>query len=97
MLTCVRWYAAYPLSLRHIEEMVQERKVRRKKFLNNVVERDHRAAKRIVRPMLGFKSFHRAHVLIAGIETMHMIKKEQLDCPAAQASSAASQFHSLAF
>jgi len=27
MLTCVRWYAAYPLSLRHIEEMMQEREV----------------------------------------------------------------------
>jgi transposase-like protein len=27
MLTCVRWYAAYPLSLRHIEEMMQERGV----------------------------------------------------------------------
>ena len=27
MLTCVRWYVAYPLSLRHIEEMMQERVV----------------------------------------------------------------------
>jgi len=27
MLTCVRWYVAYPLSLRHIEEMMQERGV----------------------------------------------------------------------
>lgn len=27
MLTCMRWYAAYPLSLRHIEEMMQERGV----------------------------------------------------------------------
>ena len=27
MLTCVRWYAAYPLSLRHIEEMMTERRV----------------------------------------------------------------------
>ena len=173
MLTCVRWYAAYPLSLRHIEEMMQERGVfvdhatvhrwaikilpvltvvfrrhkrsvgtswrmdetyikvagewkylyravdraghtidfllrahrdlaaarrfleraidlhgvpdkitidksgantaaiqsvqsdsgadielRQSKYLNNIVEQDHRAVKRIVRPMLGFKSFH---------------------------------------
>lgn len=212
MLTCVRWYAAYPLSLRHIEEMMQERGVvvdhatvhrwaikilpvlaavfrrrkrpvgaswrmdetyikvggewkylyravdraghtidfllrahrdlaaarrfleraidlhgvpdkitidksgantaaihsvqadsgadielRQSKYLNNVVEQDHRAIKRIVRPMLGFKSFGCARVLIAGIETMHMIKKGQLDRPEAQASSAASQFYSLAF
>ena len=49
--------------------------LRQIKFLNNVVEQDHRAIKRIVRPMLGFKSFHCAHVLIGGIETIHMIKK----------------------
>jgi putative transposase len=71
--------------------------LRQSKYLNNVVEQDHRAVKRIVRPMLGFKSFDCARVLIAGIETMHMIKKGQLDRPEAQASSAASQFYSLAF
>lgn len=36
-------------------------------------------------------------ILIAGIETMHMIRKRQLDCPEGQASSAASQFYALAF
>jgi putative transposase len=71
--------------------------LRQRKFLNNVVEQDHRAVKRIVRPMLGFKSFGCARALIAGIETMHMIKKGQLDRPEAQASSAASQFYSLAY
>jgi putative transposase len=70
--------------------------LRQSKYLNNVVEQDHRAVKRIVRPMLGFKSFNCARVLIAGIETMHMIKKGQLDRPEAQASSVASQFYSLA-
>src|SRR5450755_3633914 len=71
--------------------------LRKSKYLNNVVEQDHRAIKRVVRPMLGFKSFRCASILIAGIETMHMIKKGQLDCPKAQASSAVSQFYSLAF
>jgi transposase-like protein len=71
--------------------------LRQSKYLNNIVEQDHRAIKRIVRPMLGFKSFHCASILIAGIETMHMIKKGQLDRPTAQASTAASQFCSLAF
>jgi putative transposase len=212
MLTCVRWYAAYPLSLRHIEEMMQERGVsvdhatvhrwamkilpvlaavfrrrkrpvgaswrmdetyikvagqwkylyravdrdghtidfllrakrdcaaarrfleraiglhdvpekitidksgattaailsvqadsgasielRQRKYLNNVVEQDHRAIKRVVRPMLRFKSFRCARVLIAGIELMHMIKKGQLDCTEGQVSPAASKFYSLAF
>ena len=47
--------------------------------------------------MMGFKSFHCARVILAGIETMHMIKKGQLDRPKAKASTAASQFYSLAF
>ena len=63
--------------------------LRQSKYLNNIVEQDHRAIKRIVRPMMGFKSFHCARVILAGIETMHMIKKGQLDCPQAKASSAA--------
>ena len=47
--------------------------------------------------MLRFKSFRCASILIAGIETMHMIKKGQLNCFKAKTSSAASQFYSLAF
>ncbi|MFM9428855.1 hypothetical protein RCH10_005332 [Variovorax sp. GrIS 2.14] len=53
--------------------------MRQSKYLNNLIEQDHRAIKRIVRPMLGFKSLRCARALIAGIETMHMIKKGQLD------------------
>ena len=47
--------------------------------------------------MLGCKSFRCARILLAGIETVHMIKKGQLDRPKAQALTAASQFYSLAF
>ena len=47
--------------------------------------------------MLGFKDFHSATHLIAGIETMHMIRKGQLDCPEGTVMSAAQQFYSLAF
>ena len=71
--------------------------LRQSKYLNNIVEQDHRAIKRVVRPMLGFKSFRCARVLIAGIELMHMIKKGQLDCAEGQVSPAASKFYSLAF
>ena len=70
--------------------------LRQSKYLNNVVEQDHRAIKRITRPMLGFKTFRCARILIAGVETMHMIRKGQLDCPEGQAMSAADQFYSLA-
>ncbi len=181
MLVCARWYAAYPLSFRHLEEMMQERGVfvdhstvhrravkilpvmalifrrrklpvgtswrmdetyikvagqwkylyraiklhglpdkitidksgantaaiksvntdacldielRQSKYLNNLIEQDHRAVKRITDPMLGFKSFRSAQKLIAGIETMHMIKKGQSLCPTGQPMSAAHQFYS---
>jgi transposase-like protein len=71
-------------------------KLRQVKYLNNIVEQDHRAIKRIIRPMLGFQSFRCAHNLLAGIETMHMIKKGKLDCPDGKVASAADQFYSLA-
>ena len=52
--------------------------VRQVKYLNNIVEQDHRAIKRRTRPMLGFKDFRCARILLAGIELMHMIKREQM-------------------
>ena len=70
--------------------------LRQVKYLNNIVEQDHRAIKRIIRPMLGFQSFRYARILLAGIETMHMIKNGQLDCLDKQVASAADQFYSLA-
>ena len=50
---------------------------RRIKYLNNIVEQDHRAVKRVTRPMLGFKSFRSAAATLAGIELMHMLRKGQ--------------------
>jgi transposase-like protein len=52
--------------------------IRRIKYLNNIVEQDHRAVKRVVRPMMGFKSFRSAAATLAGVELMHMIRKGQL-------------------
>jgi putative transposase len=48
------------------------------KYLNNMIEQDHRFIKKITRPMLGFKAFHSASATLAGIETAHMIRKGQL-------------------
>jgi transposase-like protein len=70
--------------------------MRQNKYLNNIIEQDHRAVKRVTQAMLGFKSFWSARILIAGIETMHMIRKGQLNCPNSTAMSAAQQFYSLA-
>ena len=71
--------------------------LRQCKYLNNLVEQDHRAIKRRTRPMLGFKDFHSAAKIITGIETMHMINKGQWAGPEGQVMSAAELFYSLAF
>src|SRR4029450_906185 len=52
--------------------------IRKVKYLNNIVEQDHRGVKRITRPMLGFKAFDAAQSTLVGIELIHMIKKRQL-------------------
>ena len=58
---------------------------------------DHCAVKRITRPMLGFKTFGCARILVAGIEVMHMIRKGRLGNIKDRVSSVANQFYSLAF
>jgi putative transposase len=70
--------------------------IRQCKYLNNLVEQDHRAVKRIVRPMLGFKSFWAACCTIAGIEVMHAIHKGQLLLPGNGSQTPAEQFYALA-
>src|SRR3989440_2722897 len=52
--------------------------IRKVKYLNNIVEQDHRGVKRVTRPMLGFKASEAAQGTLVGIELMHMIKKKQL-------------------
>lgn len=70
--------------------------IRQIKYLNNLVEQDHRAVKRIIRPMMGFHAFRSARVTLQGIELMHMIKKGQMLMTGGQVLSAAEQFYSLA-
>ena len=71
--------------------------IRKVKYLNNIVEQDHRAVKRVTWPMLGFKSFDAAQGTLVGIELMHMIKKKQLVVEAGdEGLTAAEQFYALA-
>jgi putative transposase len=78
------------------EETGHAIEIRQIKYLNNLVEQDHRAIKRIVRPMLGFKTFNSARCTLRGIELMHMLKKGQMVAAGGQKLSAAGQFYSLA-
>lgn len=70
--------------------------IRHSKYLNNLVEQDHRAVKRVVKPMLGFKSFWAACCTIAGIEVMLAIRKGQLARIEEVGRTPTEQFYSLA-
>ncbi|MCC8397352.1 IS6 family transposase [Paraburkholderia sp. MMS20-SJTR3] len=60
----------------------------------NIIEQDHRAVKRIVKPMMGFKSFRCARIILSGVEVMHMIRKGQMRGNDGT-PTAAEQFYSL--
>lgn len=70
--------------------------VRQVKYLNNVFEQDHRAIKRVTRSMLNFKSFRSARNVLAGIELMHMIRKDQFMIEGDDETSFADLFYVLA-
>ena len=73
--------AAYPKA---IEEMIAEKQLpytlelRQNKYLNNLVEQDHRGIKRLNNPGMGFGAFNTARRTIRGYEIMNMIKKGQI-------------------
>ena len=54
--------------------------VRQIKYLNNIIEQDHRFIKKRTKPMLGFKSFRSAKITITGIENIRIIQKGQITC-----------------
>jgi transposase-like protein len=74
---------AYAASHRAITElksagtMPHRIRIRSSKYLNNVVEQDHRRVKHRIRPMLGFKRFDTATITISGIELAQKIRKHQ--------------------
>lgn len=62
------------------DDLPQEQQIviRQNKYLNNIVEQDHRFIKKRTKPMLGFKSFSSAKMTITGIENVRMIQKNQI-------------------
>src|SRR3712207_2924764 len=74
-------HASYPEAFTaSVNEKVLPRncKLRRVKYLNNVIERDHRAIRRRWRAMQCFRSFHTAERTIGGVEAMHVMRKGQV-------------------
>ncbi len=78
----------YAASHRAVREMMVEgllregTKVRSSKYLNNLIEQDHRNIKSRTNVMLGFKRFRSAATTISGVELMHRIRKGQFDLSA---------------
>lgn len=71
--------SAYPVAIQELKEekrMPEGIQIRQVKYLNNIVEQDHRFIKKRVRSMLGFKSHETAISILSGVETMHMMKKD---------------------
>ena len=69
---------AYPVAIQELktEGVLSKRsRLRQCRYLNNIVEQDHRTVKRRVRLAMGYSSFHTAWKTLQGIETMHMINK----------------------
>jgi IS6 family transposase len=72
---------AYPKAVAEMKqsaELWRRSRLRQVKYLNNIVEQDHRRVKRLIRPGLGFGSFWTARRTLAGIEAMAMIRKGQI-------------------
>ena len=72
---------AYPRAAAEMKkegELWRRSRLRQCKYLNNIVEQDHRRIKRLVRPGLGFGSFRTARRTLAGFEAMAIIRKGQV-------------------
>jgi IS6 family transposase len=72
---------AYPPAVKDLKKersLPEKSKLRRVKYLNNLIEQDHRGVKKITKAGLGYKSFHTAWRTIRGIEIMHVINKGQV-------------------
>jgi transposase-like protein len=86
------WSEACQQANAHTVERTREQREQSK---NDRKRQDHRAVKRVTKPMLNFKSFRSAKNVLAGIERMHMIRKGQLMMEGAEKRSFADQFYAL--
>jgi transposase, IS6 family len=74
--------AAYPPAFESLQQektLPENCQLRQCKYLNNIVEQDHRFVKRRVNPGLGFGAFATAQRTIHGYEAMHMLRKGQIE------------------
>jgi transposase-like protein len=70
--------AAYPKAIKELQTagvLPAACELRQSKYLNNLIEQDHRFIKRLVKPGLGFFSFETARKTLQGYEVMNMIRR----------------------
>jgi transposase-like protein len=73
--------AAYPVAVETLKAdamLAAETQLRQSKYMNTLIEQDHRNIKRLTKPMMGFGSFNTARRTLRGIEAMSMIRKGQV-------------------
>ena len=73
---------AYPKAVEQLqndEDLPKRSKLRAVKYLNNLIEQDHRSVKRLTKPGMGFGSFYTARRTLKGFESMNMIRKGQVE------------------
>lgn len=73
--------AAYPVAVEALkadETLAAQTELRQSKYLNNMIEQDHRHIKRLTKPMMGFGSLNTARRTLSGIEAMNRIRKGQV-------------------
>lgn len=90
-INTINIYLAFIFSFFGIPMQIEVRQI---KYLNNIIEQDHRFIKKVTKPMKGFKAFHSADATLKGIELHHMLRKRQHVKAANQ--SIFEQFHGLA-
>ena len=83
-------------AINHYNDEGNNIEIRQCKYLNNIVEQDHRFIKKITRAMLGFKNFHAAQRVLKGIELVRMLKKGQMKWQSLRAKTPAELFYALA-
>ncbi|GHP00372.1 IS6 family transposase [Reticulibacter mediterranei] len=74
-------HAAYPKAIADLKTvgiLPQQVELRQAKYLNNLIERDHRFIKRLTKPGMGFFSFETASRTLQGYEIMNMVRKGQM-------------------
>ncbi len=74
----------------HLQDDIE---ISQNKYLNNIIEQDHRPIKQLCRATLGFKKFRTATITIGGFESMRIIRKRQIR---AEGETSAEIFYSLA-